>query len=72
MAVTPHPSDGRSKLISVTPAGQERLRRSAEPLLAVGRAIDEALEGDPRAIRASLLDLRRALESVYDAQQGVS
>jgi DNA-binding MarR family transcriptional regulator len=72
VAITPHPSDGRSKLISVTAAGRARLRQSAEPLLAVGRAIDEALESDPRAIRASLLDLRRALESVYDAQQGLS
>jgi DNA-binding MarR family transcriptional regulator len=68
VAVTPHPSDGRSKLISVTAAGRERLRHSAEPLLAVGRAIDDALEGDPRAIRASLLDLRRALESVHAAR----
>ena len=66
--ITPHPSDGRSKLVSVTAAGRERLRCSAEPLLAVGRAIDDALEGNPRAIRASLLDLRRALEAVSTAR----
>jgi DNA-binding MarR family transcriptional regulator len=69
VAITPHPTDGRSKLVGVTEAGRERLRVSTRPLLSVGRAIDDALDGDPAAVRSTILDLRRAVQSVYDDRQ---
>lgn len=72
VAITPHPTDGRSKLVSVTEAGRRRVRLSSRPLLAVGREIDAALAGDPSSVRSTILDLRRALQLVHDEHRAAS
>jgi DNA-binding MarR family transcriptional regulator len=69
VAIAPHPTDGRSKLVTLTEAGRERLRLSSRPLRTVGREIDATLSGDPSSVRATLLDLRRAVQLVYEERR---
>ena len=72
VVITPHPTDGRSKLVSVTEAGRRRVRLEQPAVAGRGREIDAALAGDPSGVRSTILDLRRALQLVHDERRAAS
>ena len=67
VARTPHPSDRRSYLLELTPAGVERAQRGRP---ALGRSLqairDQAGERTP-ALEEALLELQQVLRSALDA-----
>jgi DNA-binding MarR family transcriptional regulator len=60
----PNPADGRSRLVALTPAGQEAHARTAETFFAATRALAAALGPDEQRQRASLQRLDAALRQV--------
>ena len=58
----PNPEDGRSRLIEVTPRGHRRLRASGPHIRMLANAIAERLETGLPAVRATVADLRRAID----------
>lgn len=62
----PNPRDGRSTLISLTPAGQAIFDRGAPVFKQVLAAIDEALDGGLREHEDAVRRVRLALQSLVD------
>jgi DNA-binding MarR family transcriptional regulator len=60
----PHPADGRSRLVALTPAGEQAHARTAETFFAATRALAAALGPDEQRQRASLQRLDAALRQV--------
>jgi DNA-binding MarR family transcriptional regulator len=58
----PNPSDGRSRLIEITPRGHRRLQASGPHIRALSHAIAGRLEMDLPKVRAAVADLRRAID----------
>lgn len=68
----PNPADGRSHLISTTPAGVERVHASAP---AVGRAVRQILEHFDRPLEDAerfMFELRQALEQAQARQPALT
>jgi DNA-binding MarR family transcriptional regulator len=62
----PNPKDGRSTLLSLTPAGQEIFDRGAPVFKKVLDAIDDALDGGLREHEDAVRRVRVALQSLVD------
>ena len=60
----PNPADGRSRLLALTPAGEEAHARTAETFFAATRALAAALGPDEQRQRSSLQRLDAALRQV--------
>lgn len=60
----PNPADGRSRLLALTPAGEEAHARTAGTFFAATRALAAALGPDEQRQRASLQRLDAALRQV--------
>jgi DNA-binding MarR family transcriptional regulator len=60
----PHPEDGRSRLLALTPAGEEAHAATAETFFAATRVLAAALGPDEQRQRASLQRLDAALRQV--------
>jgi DNA-binding MarR family transcriptional regulator len=63
---TPNPRDGRSTLISLTPAGQEIFDQGVTVFQQVIKAIDDALDGGLREHEDAVRRVRLALQSLVD------
>ena len=58
----PHPTDGRARLLELTPAGRRRVRASWPHIRKIAASIESHLETPPSHVQSAMRDLRRALE----------
>jgi DNA-binding MarR family transcriptional regulator len=61
-----HPSDGRSRLVVLTPAGRRRVEDGIPHVRTVIDAIERHLSGDVGVVRAAAADLRGAVQSAFE------
>lgn len=58
----PHPTDGRARLLELTPAGRRRVQASWPHIRRIAASIESHLETPPTRVQFAMRDLRRALE----------
>lgn len=67
-----HPSDRRSKLVVLTPAGERRARAGGPHVRRVADAIVSRLRGDPGRVADAARDLRRAVQAAFEELEEAS
>jgi DNA-binding MarR family transcriptional regulator len=61
-----HPTDRRSKLAVLTPAGRRRVQQGSPHVRGVIAAIERHVSGDLSAVRATAADLRTAVQLAFE------